>query len=37
MKNCDARAGYADPVANVGPEPYMDMSGKSSLSLMPPR
>ena len=36
-KNCDARAGYAGPVANVGPKPHADMSGKNFPSLMPPR
>ena len=37
MKNCDAHAGHADHVANVGPKPRTDMSGKSSPSLVPPR
>ena len=36
-KNYDARAGHAGPIANVGPEPHTDMSGKSFSSLMPPR
>ena len=36
-KNYDARAGYAGPVANVGPKPHTDMSGKNFPSLMPPR
>ena len=36
-KNCDARVDYTGPVANVGPKPRTDMSGKSSPSLMPPR
>ena len=37
MKNCDAHAGHAGPVANVGPDPHTDMSGKSFSSFMPPR
>ena len=36
-KNCDACAGHAGPIANVGPKPHTDMSGKSFLSLIPPR
>ena len=36
-KNYDARAGYAGPIASVGPKPLTDMSGKSLPSLMPPR
>ena len=35
-KNYDAHAGYTGPIANDGPEPYTDMSGKSFSSLMPP-
>ena len=31
-KNCDARAGYAGPVANIRPEPRTDMSGKNFRS-----
>ena len=37
IKNCDARAGHVSPIANVGPEPRTDMSGKSFPSLIPPR
>jgi len=29
--------GHTIPIANVGPEPRTDMSGKSFSSLMPPR
>ena len=36
-KNCDARAGYTGPIANVGLEPRTNMSGKSFSSLIPPR
>ena len=36
-KNGDAYAGYTDLVANVGPKPCTDMSGKSFPSLIPPR
>ena len=36
-KNCDACTGHAGPVANVGPEPRTDISGKSFPSLIPPR
>ena len=36
-KNCDARAGCAGPVANVGPEPRTDIFGKGFLSFMPLR
>ena len=32
-KNSDAYAGYADPIANIGPRPHMDMSGRSFPSL----
>ena len=35
----EARAGYTDPVMNVGPKPRTDISGKNSQnpSLMPSR
>ena len=36
-KNGDAYAGYADLIAKIGPEPRMDMSGRSFPSLIPPR
>ena len=36
-KNYDARAGHAGTVANVGPEPRTDISGKSFPSHVPPR
>ena len=36
-KNCDAHVGHVGPVANIGPEPHTDMSGKSFPSLIPPR
>ena len=37
IKNCDAHAGYTNPVMNVGLEPRTDMFDKSFSSLMPPR
>ena len=36
-ENCDARAGRIGPVANVGPEPRTERSGKSFSSLIPSR
>ena len=36
-ENGDAYAGYADLIANIGPKPRIDMSGRSFPSLIPPR
>ena len=36
-KNSDAYAGYADLIANIGPKPHTDMSGRSFPSLISPR
>ena len=36
-KNGDAYAGYANLIANVGPKPSTDMSGRSFPSLIPLR